>query len=63
MIGRRADVRNVQLDQTFFQRVFDVGQIGVSSAGQAGLEINVTGIPQPERVKDLIDSYRRRERT
>jgi len=56
------DIRNVQLDQTFFQRVFDVGRIGISSAGQADLEINVTGIPQPERVKDLIDAHRRRER-
>jgi len=52
----------VQLDQTFFQRIFDVGKIGISSAGQADLEISVTGIPQPERVKDLIDRYRRRDR-
>jgi len=57
------DIRNVQLDQTFFQRVFDVGKIGISSAGQSGLEINVSGIPQPERVKDLIDSFRRRDRS
>ena len=56
------DIRNVQLDQTFFQRIFDVGKIGISSAGQADLEISVTGIPQPERVKDLIDRYRRRDR-
>ncbi len=56
------DIRNVQLDQTFFQRVFDVGTIGISSAGQADLEIHVSGIPQPERVKGLIDAHRRRER-
>lgn len=57
------DIRNVQLDQTFFQRIFDVGKIGISSAGQADLEISVTGIPQPQRVKDLIDTYRRRDRS
>ncbi len=56
------DIRNVQLDQTFFQRVFDVGTIGISSAGQAGLEIKVAGIPQPERIKDLIDAHRRKSR-
>ena len=56
------DIRNVQLDQTFFQRIFDVGTIGISSAGQADLEISVSGIPRPEQVKDLIDQYRRRER-
>lgn len=54
------DIRNVQLDQTFFQRLFDVGSIGISSAGQGGLEIEVSGIPQPDTVKDLIDRHRTR---
>lgn len=54
------DIRNVQLDQTFFQRVFDVGKIGISSAGQSGLEISVSGIPRPDEVKQLIDKYRTR---
>jgi uncharacterized membrane protein YdbT with pleckstrin-like domain len=54
------DVRNVQLDQSFFQRIFDVGKIGISSAGQSGLEISVNGIPQPERIKEIIDRHRRR---
>ena len=53
------DVRNVQLDQTFFQRLLGVGSIGISSSGQAGLEISVSGIRDPERVKELIDQYRR----
>jgi uncharacterized membrane protein YdbT with pleckstrin-like domain len=54
------DVRNVQLNQTFFQRLLGVGSLGISSAGQSGLEISVAGIPDPERVKDLIDRHRRR---
>lgn len=54
------DIRNVQLDQTFFQRLFDVGSIGISSAGQGGLEIQVSGIPQPDTVKELIDRHRKR---
>ena len=54
------DVRNVQLKQTFFQRLLGVGSLGISSAGQAGLEISVSGIPDPEQVKDLIDQHRRR---
>jgi len=54
------DIRNVQLDQTFFQRILDVGSIGISSAGQGGLEIFVTGIPQPDQVKEMIDQYRKR---
>ncbi len=54
------DVRNVQLNQSFFQRIFGVGKIGISSAGQSEVEINVSGIPDPDRVKMLIDKYRRR---
>ena len=54
------DVRNVQLNQTFFQRLLGVGSLGISSAGQAGLEISVAGIPDPNRVKELIDRHRRR---
>ena len=54
------DVRNVQLKQTFFQRLLGVGSLGISSAGQAGLEISVSGIRDPEQVKDLIDQHRRR---
>jgi uncharacterized membrane protein YdbT with pleckstrin-like domain len=46
-----SDVRNVVLEQTFFQRIFGVGRIGISSAGQSGMEINVSGISDPERVK------------
>lgn len=53
------DVRNVQLRQTFFQRILGVGYLGISSAGQGGVEISVRGIPDPERVKELIDNHRR----
>jgi membrane protein YdbS with pleckstrin-like domain len=53
------DIRNVQLDQSFFQRVFDVGALRVSTSGQEGIEISVQGIPHPKRVRDLIDKYRR----
>jgi uncharacterized membrane protein YdbT with pleckstrin-like domain len=53
-----SDVRNVQLNQTFLQRVFDVGSVGISSAGQAGMEIYVEGVPDPDGVKSIIDQYR-----
>lgn len=52
------DVRNVQVSQTFFQRLLSCGSIGISSAGQAGVEIEMRGIPHPYRVKELIDSHR-----
>lgn len=52
------NVRNVQVKQTFLQRMFNVGYIGISSAGQAGLEIEVNGIPEPEEIKRLISEHR-----
>jgi hypothetical protein len=52
----------VQLDQSFFQRLFDVGTIAISTSGQEGIEISVQGIPHPQNVRDLIDKYRRHNR-
>lgn len=52
------DVRNVQLHQTFLQRVLGVGRIAVSSAGQSGIEIDVSGLSDPDDIKALIDKHR-----
>ena len=52
------NVRNIQVRQTLLQRMFNVGWIGISSAGQAGVEIEVNGIPDPHKVKEIIDEHR-----
>lgn len=54
-----ADVRNVMTSQTIFQRLFDVGSVGVSTAGQSGVEIMVGGIPAPLRVREIINANRK----
>ena len=56
------DIRNVQLNQSFFQRLFDVGTIAISTAGQEGVEISVEGIPHPQNVRDIIDTHRRQKK-
>jgi uncharacterized membrane protein YdbT with pleckstrin-like domain len=53
------NVRNIQVKQSLLQRLLGVGYIGVASAGHAGMEIEVQGVPNPEHVKDLIDQHRR----
>jgi uncharacterized membrane protein YdbT with pleckstrin-like domain len=53
------DVRNVQLSQTVAERMLDVGKISISSAGHAGIEIEVSGIRSPDKVKSIIDQHRR----
>jgi len=52
------DVRNIEIRQSVFQRLFGVGSIGIASAGQAGIEIQFTGVRDPDGVKALIDHYR-----
>lgn len=56
-------VRNVKIDQTMMQRIFKVGKIGISSAGQADIEIQVSGMRAPAEVKNILDRLRRQEST
>jgi len=51
-------VRNVEIRQSFNQRLMGVGSIGISSAGQDEIEIQVRDIPGPYKVKAIIDRYR-----
>jgi uncharacterized membrane protein YdbT with pleckstrin-like domain len=53
-----SNVRNIIVRQSFFQRMMGVGYVGISSSGQSGIEIEVNGIPDPERVKQIIDDCR-----
>ena len=48
-------VRSVDINQRFLQRIFNVGYIGIDSAGQDGIEIEVRDIPAPYEVKEIID--------
>lgn len=54
-----SDVRSIQVNQRFLQRLFGVGSVGISSAGQGGIEIVANGIPHPDQVREIIDAHRR----
>jgi hypothetical protein len=51
-------VRSVDIQQGFIQRLCNVGYIGIDSAGQDDIEIEIRDIPGPYKVKRLIDQYR-----
>lgn len=53
------DVRNIRLDQSFAERVFRVGTIGISSAGQSNVEIVAENMPSPSRIIELIRANQR----
>lgn len=54
-----ADIRNVEITQTFWQRVWNVGTIGISSAADDRDEVYMERVPRPEQVRRIIDLYRR----
>lgn len=51
-------VRNIEIDQSFADRVCRVGKIGISSSGQDGIEVAVDRIPNPRGLREIIDLYR-----
>jgi len=53
------DVRNIQLNQTFLERLLRIGDIGISSAGQGDLEIVAVNMPNPVRIVELIRANQR----
>lgn len=52
------NIRNIQIDQAFLQRITNVGRIGISSSGQDGVEIQVNHLPNPDKLREIIDLYR-----
>ncbi len=55
------DIRNVRVKQSFWQRVLGVGKISISSAGTDGMEIVMSGLPKPAKIKAIIDGHRRND--
>jgi len=56
---RIVDVRNIIVEQSVLQRILHVGSLGISSAGQADVEIAVSGVPHPDDIAELIRSRSR----
>jgi uncharacterized membrane protein YdbT with pleckstrin-like domain len=54
------DIKNIQVRQSLFQRMFGVGALAIASAGTGGVEIAIAGIPDPNRIKEIIEEQRRR---
>jgi len=46
-------VRTVRIDQTFLDRIFNVGRIDVYTAGDSP-EATISGISEPNRVRDMV---------
>ena len=53
-----AHIRNIQVQQSMMERFFNTGTLKIASAGTGDIEITVSGIPAPNRIKTVIDHYR-----
>ncbi|MGD1713351.1 PH domain-containing protein [Hydrocoleum sp. CS-953] len=51
-------IRNIQIQQNMMERLFNIGTIKIASAGTGDIEISISGIPAPNRIKATIDHYR-----
>ncbi|QDU66585.1 PH domain-containing protein [Engelhardtia mirabilis] len=49
-----SDIRLVNLHQNVWQRIFGIGSIDISSAGNAGIEVRFVGVPDAEQIKERI---------
>ena len=56
-------VQNVNLTQSFFDRIFQVGTLDFDTAGTEDSDFKFTGIPNPDELRTKIDTeYVRRSR-
>ncbi len=58
---RYEDVRSLELDQTLLERILDVGELEVGTAGTAGVEMAFEGVGAPFSIKKLIQFRRKQE--
>ncbi|MEI7656560.1 MAG: PH domain-containing protein [Phycisphaerae bacterium] len=52
------DIRQVVIQQSFFERLFNVGTISFSSSAGDGVEVSMEHVAKPEHVKRVVDLYR-----
>jgi len=57
------DIRNVIVEYGVTDRLFGIGNIGVATAGQGGIEVKLLGCSNPEGVRQLISEAKHRVRS
>lgn len=54
---RHIDVRNLQVNQDVFQRMFGFGSVAISSAGQSDIELTMFRVENPYKIADIIRQH------
>jgi uncharacterized membrane protein YdbT with pleckstrin-like domain len=58
-----SNIRNIEIEQTLMERIFNVGTMRLASAAHSEFEIAISGIKNPMALRDLINKYRRNDKT
>ena len=58
---RYEDIRSIESDQTIIDRFLDVGDIQIGTAATGHVDVVLTGIGQPSRVREVIQAERERK--
>jgi len=53
-----ADIRSIEVDRSFSQRIMGLGNVMVASAASADFMIRLRNIPEPERVAEIVRQAR-----
>jgi len=52
------DIRSIDIDQSFLGRLVGIGDLTIASAASADAVEFVEGVPDPQRIRDLIIAQR-----
>lgn len=53
-----ADITKFNCNQTFWQRIFKVGDVEISSSASSETEISISSLPRPQEIIAAINQYR-----
>jgi uncharacterized membrane protein YdbT with pleckstrin-like domain len=51
-------IRNINVSQSFLQRILGIGMVEISSAGGTGVEVTFESVPDPVEIRRLINTRR-----
>jgi membrane protein YdbS with pleckstrin-like domain len=52
------DIRSIDIDQSFLARLVNIGDLSISTAATEDASENVDGVPNPQKIRDLIITQR-----
>ena len=52
------DIRSIDIDQSLFGRMAGIGDIAIATAASADAVESIEGVPNPQRIRDLIIAQR-----